>query len=556
MTAVETLRRLTGQPSDVVERLAGLNDAANAARGRLDDGLVDAAAQIVERAGGRLRLSSEHTVVAIAGATGSGKSSLFNWLCDLDLAAVGVKRPTTSWALACSWGPAGAGELLDWLEIPKRHQVNRMGMLDETAADRELQGLVLLDLPDHDSTEVAHHLEVQRLVQLADVLIWVLDPQKYADAAIHDRFLRPLASHAEVMMVALNHVDEISDDDLRRCMSDVRRLLADDGLGSVPTFATSARRGDGLQELRQALAERVAAKQLARERLTADITAAAARLGEVTGDAKPPNVRESARGDLLDAAADAAAVPIVVEGIRASSLSRARRMTGWPLTSWVGRLRRNRLRALDLPEPSDGRELLTAADVRAVRGQLPEPMSVQEARLDAAVREIADHVTAGMGPAWEQAVRSASVGRVSQYAAGLDEAVAQTDLGLSSQPWWWRGAQILQWLFFLTAVGGLGWVVGAVAASMARDPDPVVPKVGGVWWPTALVAAGLAAGLVVALICGLAVRVSAAHRAQRADARLREAIQRVTDIVVVDPMQDVIDAYVRCRDGVAQALRP
>jgi hypothetical protein len=231
-------------------------------------------------------------------------------------------------------------------------------------------------------------------------------------------------------------------------------------------------------------------------------------------------------------------------------------MTRWPLTSWVGRLRRNRLRALDLPEPSDGRELLTAADVRAVRGQLPEPMSVQEARLDAAVREIADHVTAGMGPAWEQAVRSASVGRVSQYAAGLDEAVAQTDLGLSSQPWWWRGAQILQWLFFLTAVGGLGWVVGAVAASMARDPDPVVPKVGGVWWPTALVAAGLAAGLVVALICGLAVRVSAAHRAQRADARLREAIQRVTDIVVVDPMQDVIDAYVRCRDGVAQALRP
>ena len=56
-------------------------------------------------------------------------------------------------------------------------------MLDTGREDRDLDGLVLLDLPDHDSTEVAHHLEVDRLVQLADLLVWVLDPQKYADAA-------------------------------------------------------------------------------------------------------------------------------------------------------------------------------------------------------------------------------------------------------------------------------------------------------------------------------------------------------------------------------------
>ena len=95
--------------------------------------------------------------------------------------------------MACAWGPEGAAELLDWLGIPKRHQINRLGMLDESPDDRDLHGLVLLDLPDHDSTEVSHHLEVERLVKLADVLVWVLDPQKYADAAIHDRFLKPLS---------------------------------------------------------------------------------------------------------------------------------------------------------------------------------------------------------------------------------------------------------------------------------------------------------------------------------------------------------------------------
>ena len=58
-----------------------------------------------ERVRDRLRLSAAHTIVALAGATGSGKSSLFNALTGLDLAAVGVKRPTTSWATACAWDP-------------------------------------------------------------------------------------------------------------------------------------------------------------------------------------------------------------------------------------------------------------------------------------------------------------------------------------------------------------------------------------------------------------------------------------------------------------------
>ena len=61
--------------------------------GRLDDALVDDGRPVVERAAGRLRLSADHTVVALAGATGSGKSSTFNALTGLELAAVGVRRP-------------------------------------------------------------------------------------------------------------------------------------------------------------------------------------------------------------------------------------------------------------------------------------------------------------------------------------------------------------------------------------------------------------------------------------------------------------------------------
>ena len=95
---------------------------------------------------------------------------------------------------------------------------------------------MLLDLPDHDSTEVSHHLEVDRLVKLADLLVWVLDPQKYADAAIHDRYLKPLAGHADVMMVVLNHIDTVPEDRRDAMIADVRRLLDQDGLGEVPVL--------------------------------------------------------------------------------------------------------------------------------------------------------------------------------------------------------------------------------------------------------------------------------------------------------------------------------
>lgn len=555
MTSVETLRQRTGQPSDVVERLDGLSRAVDASRGRLDARLVDDAASVVDRAGARLRLSSEHTVVALAGATGSGKSSMFNSLCDLDLAAVGVKRPTTSWALACAWGPVGASDLLDWLGIPKRHQVNRMGMLDETADDRAFQGLVLLDLPDHDSTEVSHHLEVERLVKLADVLVWVLDPQKYADAAIHDRFLRPLASHADVMVVALNHIDEVPPDDVEACLADVRRLLELDGLHDVPVVATSAKVGTGISELRAVIADRVAGKKLARDRLTADIRAVAGQMAERTGDAYPADVRTFARAELLDACSDAVGVPVLVDKIADATTVRGRRVTGWPVTAWFGRRHRDPMRKLDLPESGEGGDPLSAADLRAMRATMPTPTPVQRARLDAAVRSVADEVTEGMPKAWDSAIRSASTARLDELNRGLDAAVGETDLGVARNPLWWALARVLQWLLLLAAVGGAGWLVGLGISKLLGRTTSKPPYLGGLAVPVVLLVGGLVLGIALAVVCRVLVRVSSRRRSSRAGTRLVDAIASAVDEFVVAPIQAEVDAYVTCRDGLAIALR-
>ena len=122
-------------------------------------------------------------------------------------------------------------------------------------------------------------MEVDRLVQLVDMLIWVVDPQKYADAALHDRYLMPLAQHADVMMIVLNQADRLT---ARRAGTvpggPASAAGPSEGLAKVPVLAVSAVTGEGMEELRERLARQVADKQAAARRLAADVAVAGGRL--------------------------------------------------------------------------------------------------------------------------------------------------------------------------------------------------------------------------------------------------------------------------------------
>ncbi|MGZ4429072.1 MAG: GTPase [Nocardioidaceae bacterium] len=551
MTAlVQGAKRLVGRGTQVTDRLDGLEEAVRLARGRLDPAVVDAAAAVVERSGARLRLSGDHTVVALAGATGSGKSTTFNALTGLDLAGVGVRRPTTSWTLACAWGTEGAGELLDWLGVPKRHQVSRDSMLDGPREDRDLDGLVLLDLPDHDSTEVAHHVEVDRLVALADLLVWVLDPQKYADAAVHDRYLKPFATHKGIMLVALNHIDTVPEKQRAGMVADLERLLKDDGLEGVPVLAISGRNGDGIPELKRMIGSRVGEKKATQARLLADVTTAATRLREANGEAKPGDVAKARRNELVDAFADAAGVPTVVEAVEKATRVRAARATGWPMVSWVSRLRPDPLKRLHLDLGSEGKELTGRA-----RASLPQATQVQRARVDTAVRGVADGVSAELTKPWAEAVRRASVQRLDDVNDALDRAVTGTDLGVSRTPLWWHGVRFAQWLLILAAVGGAVWLGVLAVMGYLQVPQPSPPAWRGLPVPTFMLLGGVALGVVLAVLCRMFVGLAGRQRAAVADQRLRSAIGEVADRLVVEPVQAEVEAYRATRAALAQALR-
>ena len=92
-----------------------------------------------------------------------------------------------------------------------------------------------------------------QVLGLADVFVWVTDPQKYADAVLHDQYLRRAARHQTVTLVVLNQADRLNGEELDRALKDLRRLLDSEGLSATPVMAMSALHGTGVRELRQLL---------------------------------------------------------------------------------------------------------------------------------------------------------------------------------------------------------------------------------------------------------------------------------------------------------------
>ncbi|WP_431897403.1 GTPase [Nonomuraea sp. bgisy101] len=528
---MKLLRRKEGPSLD--DRLTSLLEAAELAEGRLPAEPVAAALEVAGRAGVRRSLSVDHTVVALAGATGSGKSSLFNVMAGGELARVGVTRPTTSTAQAALWDGAGAGPLLDWLEVPRRHAVTG-----------DPQGLVLLDLPDHDSIELSHRLEVDRLVELVDLLVWVVDPQKYADAALHERYLRPLAAHGEVMVVVLNQIDTLPPGAAERCLADLRRLLDEDGLHGVPVLGVSARTGAGMGELRALLDERVAERASWAARLSADVSTAAARLA-ACGQAGAAGSAVPDEGRLTAALAEAAGVPLVVEAVARAHTHRAVAATGWPMTRWMRRFRPDPLRRLGLGSGARG-ELIG-------RSSLPEASAVQRARMETAIRDVGEASARDLPAPWAAAVRHAARSREGDLAAALDKVVATATIGVARRPRWWGAVGGLQWMVFAAAVLGAVWLGALFALTYLRLPEPRLPTVGELPWPTVLLIGGALAGLLIALLSRLAAVLGGRRRARRVARALRSGVARVGDELVLEPVKEELDRYTRFTEALGAA---
>ena len=501
------------------------NPVASAAQ-QLDEMCTLAARDLDEQTLARIReligVTSERSevdpswcVIGMLGGTGAGKSSLVNALSGGEVVTAGVRRPTTN--EACAVLPRGREpqELLGWLGIGRRVEAPQ-GFPGDT---------VVVDLPDIDSVEASHAEITGRLASRVDALVVVVNPQKYADARLHDEWLARLrSSHASVTVV-LTHIDTMSMPERDVIAQDLRRLLSERGVGKAEVFAVSSTTGEGMRTLIKHLtreAERVA-RQASRAR--AALREASRLLGEsleLTGTIRGLET-DGLAAQLAGTAADLAGAPIIAEAVADSTLRAGRRAGGWLARTGADPLRRLHLDDESRAEGATTPTLPTrsasdeAAFVNAVRGIVGERAQARPARWraalveralsgarevpDAAHREVAQHI------------------RVSTGAPALCRVLG--------------GAQLLAWL---GVVVGVAWIV-LVHLGRAVLIDVRVPALGPIPLPTALAALCLLITVLCACTSRALARWAASRRRRVVMRDLRGLCRDAVDRLVVAPLR-------------------
>ncbi|MBT1103232.1 GTPase [Streptomyces sp. Tu10] len=538
-------------------RLDALRELVGLSRARLDRDTLAEAGRVLDEAAARQRLSSRHTVIAVAGATGSGKSTLFNALAGAPISDTGLRRPTTSQPIACSWTDGAAG-LLDRLAVPGR--LRRRPHPGPAAFDEALQGLVLVDLPDHDSAATEHRDQVDRVLALVDAVIWVVDPEKYADAALHERYLRPLAGHAEVTFVVLNQTDRLPGEAADLVLDDLRRLLDEDGIAlgehgepGATVMSLSALTGDGVPELREMVGRFVQDRTAATRRLSADIDAAAARLRPVYVAEGRPGLGERAREEFTDRLAEAVGAAAAGQAAEREWRRNAGRACGTP---WLRLWRWYENRGLPGSLDRMGQALTP-----------PEEELTARQRVEQAVRIVADDAADGLPGPWAQAVREAAFNGAKGLPGALDElavkagapgaskrgggteagqAAAASPLGGTlggrpakpPRPKWWPAAVLAQVSMTLLQIFGGLWLVGQIIGVL--EPGLVTPAL--------IMLAGVVGGPLVEWSCAAAIRGPARRYGQDAERRLREAAAGCGRARVLDPVAAELVRYREVRE--------
>ncbi|MFT4147426.1 MAG: dynamin family protein [Micrococcaceae bacterium] len=507
------------------ERFEALEKATDLAQGRLPDALINESRSLIQRSSERRQYSADHTVVAFIGATGSGKSSLLNAIAGQKIARSAHTRPTTSEPLAIMWDSAGSESLLNWLGVKERH---------EMPPDPQMSGLILLDLPDFDSTSEYNRQVVDKLVGMVDVLVWVMDPQKYADAAIHQNYIQPWANEDAVTIAVLNQVDKIRPEERQGVIESVEHVMRLDGLKDVHVLPVSAYTGEGIAQLKHEFSMIAQAHKGAVERWNLDARTMSQKLQRASGNSKKVNINDKARARLAANLAQSAGIEGITGAVRRSYERGSSLKTGWPVTRWVQKMRPDPLKALGLEKPTVSPELVRSSAVMT---------PVQKANAHNAIRNFVDESAQGASEPWRNSIRRAGTVDERQLTDALDQAIVRTQISREKDPKWWSFINVLQYFALAVTFVGLVWLVAITAVNFFGLSELLVPKIENVPIPTIVFFGGIILSLILALFSRIAAASGAKRQAAKVRKRFEKSIQDATQSTVITPIQHEIDRF-------------
>ncbi|MGP5389452.1 GTPase [Glutamicibacter arilaitensis] len=527
----------------ILRAVSGLNSQINSiveamqlAEPYLEPETIDLAADVITRAESRRQLSSEHVVVGLFGATGSGKSTIFNALVGQELAATGVIRPTTTDTVAAIWEPEGASELLDWLEVTTRHIMGDQDSRAQPGKKKKFDsGLLLLDLPDMDSTAVDHHKIAARLVGQVDYLVWVLDPQKYADASIHHGYLNSLRSQQGNLLIVLNQIDKIAEQERKQVVDSLRGILATSGLENLPIVCASAATGEGVADVHAKIAAAAKNKALSTRRLRADVDQVIHRLSEELKVEKVRLPSQLHQAELERVIAKAHGAQYIADAVETSYLLRGASRTGWPLTTWLVKLRNDPLKRMNLGRRHEDPELSLTSR--------PELSVAETAAIEHGIDQYVSEASNELPESWKEPLHEKVHANTEVLDDGIDAAIAGTPLGVERSSWWWPVVKVIQWVALVAALGGALWLAGYPVAGYFQFDLPQAPRVEGIAVPTLLVFIGILLGIVLGLACSFVNRIVAKVKRRKALKNIERSVSHLVRQAVIDPVDQHLDTF-------------
>jgi GTP-binding protein EngB required for normal cell division len=491
----------------------------------------------------RLRFPGTVYVLAFAGGTGVGKSSLLNALAGRRVSRVSARRPTTPDPVA--WVPAAArtelAPLLEWLGVREVREHD----------DARVSDVAILDLPDVDSIAPEHRARVDELLPRVDAVVWVADLEKYKDAILHDEYVRSWGPRLGRQLVVLNKIDRLDDADAERLRADLGSQLRAEGLADVSVALTHALDGaPRIDELRGWIESGVEAKRIVAGRVAAEVRSAVEDLAERAGvgAAEPaaplvdPGRREHALSDVSREAASLLDLGGLERQAVAATRLAARPRGGGPMghfTAWVYRW--------------SGRER-AAADPMGHLRRWRERGSL--ARAAAPIRELVSDLVASLPPEMRGAV--AALGEPTavekRLADALDGAALSPGAGIRPPTSIvWPAIGFGQYLFT-----GLLLFVALWLASLFFLQTPVgsieVPTLGPV--PTPVVALGvlLLAGYILARLLGSHAGWTGRRWGRRLSTGVAMELHRRLHETLFSPL-DALDAARLRLDAAARSAR-
>lgn len=549
------------------------------------------------------------TVIAVAGPSGTGKSTVVNTLARRNsLVPTGMHRPTTTELVAYVDAEVTAALFLELSGIPRSVSVefcttrsnplrDSLGMVGEghqvRSALTQCGHPIVVEVPD---TLLVPELTsaASQVLETADLILWTTDSQKYADAAFHSR-ISAFPRHPNSYFV-LTHTEGLTESQLQTLNQELAAIAERIGV-SPEILQISLYDESSLARFRETVAELSHAPEARWRGQQAAIHHAATKLGQdleldVTGEfstqpvqapsvASPPSPAET---KLVDQVTQVSGLSAVQANFSKQYLRAGGFWTLWPVLNWLAGIKPlahvNQDNSTTPGEPEADKPVGPSADpspeqtadesaTPAVADSTPDPdlpsvapqadslnrffPRVNVAGITSAARTYAATASAHRPSKWVDFAQLKAVELSGNLVSALNLALESWKFPARPARTWWRIWRLGHWFWLAALVVGLLWsLVAGVAFLGGAGTSAAVWMVGPVPFPLLVLVAAVAGTLVWSLVGTKILHCGARNYGRECADKFRSLIQEVTRQGFLVKMNQNLDLYPQLSELVSE----